>query len=199
VLLRLLSVGPEVRRARSLKCASCGRAGAALGCRVPSCCKCFHLPCAIQQGCQFNFQLYLMACPDHAALFNNETAPTGQLLVTGQSRYDQSTQLQPYFCHSRFCWLVKLSLCGCAGTFSSYVRGSAHLAFLLQQCTVQAQQHPAGPLPPPQDNVLEVLPEGLQKSCWFDVQPLLLRKDADLHQCPAAMAADAPGAADADI
>jgi hypothetical protein len=31
-----------------------------------------------------------MACLDHAALFKNETAATGQLLVTGQSRYDQS-------------------------------------------------------------------------------------------------------------
>jgi hypothetical protein len=74
--LRLRSVGTEVRRARNLRCTTCNRSGAALGCRVPSCNRCFHLPCAIDAGASFNFELYLMACPEHAALFKQE--PTGR-------------------------------------------------------------------------------------------------------------------------
>lgn len=71
--LRLRSVGTEVRRARNLRCTICNRSGAALGCRLPSCNRCFHLPCAIEAGASFNFELYLMACPEHAALFKKET------------------------------------------------------------------------------------------------------------------------------
>lgn len=48
---RLQSVVREVRRARNLRCSRCDKPGAALGCRVPSCPRCFHLPCAIESGC----------------------------------------------------------------------------------------------------------------------------------------------------
>lgn len=48
---RLQSVVQEVRRARNLRCSVCDKPGAALGCRVPSCPRAFHLPCAIEHGC----------------------------------------------------------------------------------------------------------------------------------------------------
>ncbi|WIA11964.1 hypothetical protein OEZ85_012046 [Tetradesmus obliquus] len=99
--LRLRSVGTEVRRARNLRCTICNRSGAALGCRLPSCNRCFHLPCAIEAGASFNFELYLMACPEHAALFKKETTgraaersgPLAHLKLAGQPRHRQPTHL----------------------------------------------------------------------------------------------------------
>lgn len=56
----------QVRRARQIKCASCGRRGAATGCHVPSCPLSFHLPCAAAAGCAFEPEKYLLWCKGHA-------------------------------------------------------------------------------------------------------------------------------------
>jgi BRCA1-associated RING domain protein 1 len=39
---------PEVARGAKLKCSSCGRKGAALGCYVKSCRKSYHVTCAAE-------------------------------------------------------------------------------------------------------------------------------------------------------
>jgi hypothetical protein len=80
---RLQSVVREVRRARNLRCSVCDKPGAALGCRVPSCSRCFHLPCAIEHGCCFNFERYLMSCKEHSALFSKEPAGRQAKAVAG--------------------------------------------------------------------------------------------------------------------
>jgi PHD-like zinc-binding domain len=75
--LRLRGVAGEVRRARGLRCSMCGRPGAAIGCRVPSCPRCFHLPCAIEAGARFNHALFVLACSEHAGLFSGESGTRG--------------------------------------------------------------------------------------------------------------------------
>eukprot|EP00899_Mesostigma_viride_P028470 jgi/Mesvir1/8808/Mv02711-RA.1 len=62
---RLKNVTQCIRRGRHLKCKRCGKSGATLGCRVPSCASSFHLLCAHLEGCPFYKSSYLITCTTH--------------------------------------------------------------------------------------------------------------------------------------
>ncbi|KAI3722343.1 hypothetical protein L2E82_33379 [Cichorium intybus] len=56
----------EVARASKLKCASCGKKGAVLGCYMKSCQKTYHVPCAyFIFECRWDEVNFLMLCPSH--------------------------------------------------------------------------------------------------------------------------------------
>jgi SpoVK/Ycf46/Vps4 family AAA+-type ATPase len=71
-------VAEAVKRARQIKCALCGKAGAATGCRVHSCPRSYHLPCARDAGCAFNGERFELACPEHAPMFSREAGAAGR-------------------------------------------------------------------------------------------------------------------------
>ena len=73
----LRNVASEVRRARRIKCAGCGRRGAATGCRVDRCQASYHLPCAREGGCAFFVDNYMIACPAHVRRFRREVEAEG--------------------------------------------------------------------------------------------------------------------------
>ncbi|KAL6765383.1 hypothetical protein V8C86DRAFT_2458495 [Haematococcus lacustris] len=68
----LMQVSAAVRRGRAMKCSSCSRRGATVGCRVDSCPCCYHLPCAVATHCLFNPQTWAVACPRHRGRFKQE-------------------------------------------------------------------------------------------------------------------------------
>ncbi|KAJ9508085.1 hypothetical protein QJQ45_021420 [Haematococcus lacustris] len=68
----LMQVSAAVRRGRAMKCSSCSRRGATVGCRVDSCPCCYHLPCAVATRCLFNPQTWAVACPRHRGRFKQE-------------------------------------------------------------------------------------------------------------------------------
>ncbi|CAA6655321.1 unnamed protein product [Spirodela intermedia] len=57
----------EISRASKIKCSSCGKKGAALGCYAKSCRKSFHVPCAVEiPGCRWDCDHFLVLCPSHS-------------------------------------------------------------------------------------------------------------------------------------
>nr|XP_043633946.1 BRCA1-associated RING domain protein 1 [Erigeron canadensis] len=56
----------EVARANKLKCASCGKKGAVLGCFMKSCQRSYHVPCAYHvEDCRWDQEDLLLLCPKH--------------------------------------------------------------------------------------------------------------------------------------
>ncbi|XP_076914669.1 BRCA1-associated RING domain protein 1-like [Bidens hawaiensis] len=56
----------EVSRAGKLKCASCGKKGAVLGCYMKSCQRTYHVPCAYDiSECRWDCEDFLLLCPTH--------------------------------------------------------------------------------------------------------------------------------------
>ncbi|CAI9107576.1 OLC1v1006960C1 [Oldenlandia corymbosa var. corymbosa] len=56
----------ELGRSAKLKCSSCGKKGAALGCFEKSCRRTYHVPCAFDiQECRWDSENFLMLCPSH--------------------------------------------------------------------------------------------------------------------------------------
>ena len=60
----LKNIAAAVRRGKHLKCTKCDQLGATVGCRVPSCPKNYHAPCAALEGVEF-LQGYLVSCNEH--------------------------------------------------------------------------------------------------------------------------------------
>ncbi|XP_073156826.1 BRCA1-associated RING domain protein 1-like [Henckelia pumila] len=59
----------ELVRAAMLKCSSCGLKGAALGCFAKSCCRSYHVPCAVEiPDCRWSCDEFLMLCPAHKSV-----------------------------------------------------------------------------------------------------------------------------------
>lgn len=69
---KLLNVDAAVRRGRTMRCCHCERRGATLGCRVERCPNSFHLACAGAAGCTFYPAKFLVACQQHAPMFQAE-------------------------------------------------------------------------------------------------------------------------------
>ncbi|KAL8240736.1 hypothetical protein R6Q59_014091 [Mikania micrantha] len=58
----------EIARARKLKCSSCGKKGAVLGCSMSSCPRTYHVPCAYDiLDCGWDCVNFLLLCPNHAS------------------------------------------------------------------------------------------------------------------------------------
>ncbi|MFS7955935.1 putative [histone H3]-lysine(4) N-trimethyltransferase chromatin regulator PHD family [Helianthus anomalus] len=58
----------EVARASKLKCTSCGKKGAVLGCYVKSCQRTYHVPCAYDiPDCRWDCIDFLLLCPNHVS------------------------------------------------------------------------------------------------------------------------------------
>nr|GEV53251.1 BRCA1-associated RING domain protein 1 [Tanacetum cinerariifolium] len=56
----------EIERANKLKCSSCGKKGAALGCYMTSCKRTYHVPCAYDiPDCRWECDEFLLLCPKH--------------------------------------------------------------------------------------------------------------------------------------
>ncbi|GKA78274.1 BRCA1-associated RING domain protein 1, partial [Tanacetum coccineum] len=56
----------EIERANKLKCSSCGKKGAALGCYMNSCKRTYHVPCAYDiPDCRWECDEFLLLCPKH--------------------------------------------------------------------------------------------------------------------------------------
>ncbi|KAI3748060.1 hypothetical protein L6452_10893 [Arctium lappa] len=100
----------EVARANKLKCSSCGKKGAVLGCYMKSCPRSYHVPCAYDDyDCRWDCVEYLLLCPKHAS----HNFPGEQKSKAGKQESVEriSTHLSP-------CKLLngrnKLVLCGSA-------------------------------------------------------------------------------------
>ncbi|KAI5072519.1 hypothetical protein GOP47_0012625 [Adiantum capillus-veneris] len=57
----------EVARGLKIKCSSCGKRGAALGCCIKRCRKSYHYPCARALSCRWEEECFIMLCPEHRA------------------------------------------------------------------------------------------------------------------------------------
>ncbi|KAL4577217.1 hypothetical protein LXL04_013322 [Taraxacum kok-saghyz] len=87
----------EVARASKLKCNSCGKKGAVLGCYMKSCKKSYHVPCAYNIfECKWDQVAFLMLCPSHTHIrFPNEK----KVKKNTEKRMSTSTQLNPCTTH----------------------------------------------------------------------------------------------------
>ncbi|KAJ6810067.1 BRCA1-associated RING domain protein 1-like isoform X2 [Iris pallida] len=64
----IVNLEAELSRASRIKCCSCGKKGAALGCYVKSCRRSFHVPCAYEiLDCRWDCENYLVLCPAHSS------------------------------------------------------------------------------------------------------------------------------------
>jgi len=61
----LKHVEDGIKRGNKLKCAHCGKKGAAVGCMLPACNRTYHLKCAHATGCRFNAEKFVVVCPVH--------------------------------------------------------------------------------------------------------------------------------------
>ncbi|KAI7731157.1 hypothetical protein M8C21_006565 [Ambrosia artemisiifolia] len=65
---KIWNLDSEVARASKLKCTSCGKKGAVLGCYVKSCKNTYHVPCAYDiLDCRWDCNDFLLLCPNHAS------------------------------------------------------------------------------------------------------------------------------------
>lgn len=78
---------------RVRRCCHCERRGATLGCRVERCPNSFHLACAGAAGCTFYPAKFLVACQQHAPMFQAEP---------GAERWDGNPCSQ-----SSSCWSIR--------------------------------------------------------------------------------------------
>ncbi|XP_058101493.1 BRCA1-associated RING domain protein 1-like isoform X2 [Magnolia sinica] len=92
----------EVARGAKIKCSSCGKKGAALGCYAKSCRRSFHVPCAVEiLECRWDFDNFLMLCPAHSSLkLPNERSKSGKKIrankfSVAQPAYPQTSEDLP--------------------------------------------------------------------------------------------------------
>lgn len=64
---RLIGIPDAIERSREIKCASCRRPGAAIGCACPTCQLSYHLPCAVKAALSLDLENYVLWCPIHTA------------------------------------------------------------------------------------------------------------------------------------
>ncbi|KAH7352842.1 hypothetical protein KP509_19G066200 [Ceratopteris richardii] len=57
----------EALRGFQIKCKSCSKKGAALGCSFKRCRKSYHYPCARALSCKWDEEHFIMLCPEHRA------------------------------------------------------------------------------------------------------------------------------------
>ncbi|KAH7434422.1 hypothetical protein KP509_06G016800 [Ceratopteris richardii] len=57
----------EAMRGLKIKCTSCGKKGAALGCCIKRCRRSYHYPCARALSCRWDEEHFIMLCPEHHA------------------------------------------------------------------------------------------------------------------------------------
>ncbi|KAI7741382.1 hypothetical protein M8C21_000842 [Ambrosia artemisiifolia] len=63
----VVNLDSEIARANRLKCSSCGKKGASLGCWMKSCQRTYHVPCAYDiPECRWD-DAFLLLCPKHAS------------------------------------------------------------------------------------------------------------------------------------
>ncbi|CAK9233632.1 unnamed protein product [Sphagnum troendelagicum] len=62
---KICNLSSEVTRGQKIKCSSCGKKGAALGCCIARCHKSFHYSCARALPCRWQLKNFVMLCPDH--------------------------------------------------------------------------------------------------------------------------------------
>eukprot|EP00887_Chlorella_sp_A99_P007781 scaffold20.g7781.t1 len=79
-----------------MKCTHCGRRGAGPGCRVDRCPAVYHVPCAVDAGCTFYAERYLLACPEHAPAFLAE--PDAASAPWGAAPHHRGTRATPGGC-----------------------------------------------------------------------------------------------------
>ncbi|XP_048140732.1 protein BREAST CANCER SUSCEPTIBILITY 1 homolog [Rhodamnia argentea] len=61
-----INLEAELVRSRRIKCCCCGIKGAALGCYEKSCCKSFHVTCAMKiPQCRWDTVNFVLLCPLH--------------------------------------------------------------------------------------------------------------------------------------
>ncbi|KAJ0469481.1 putative chromatin regulator PHD family [Helianthus annuus] len=82
----------EIIRANDLKCSSCGKKGAGLGCYTVSCKKTYHVPCAYDiPGCRWDDD-FLLLCPEHAS----EKFPSEEKAKPGKKDTEKGKTLSSY-------------------------------------------------------------------------------------------------------
>lgn len=63
-----MNLDAEVARGAKIKCSSCGKKGAALGCYAKSCHRSYHIPCAAEiPECRWNDDKFYLFCPMHSS------------------------------------------------------------------------------------------------------------------------------------
>ncbi|CAK9277059.1 unnamed protein product [Sphagnum jensenii] len=62
---KICNLSSEVTRGQKIKCSSCGKKGAALGCCIARCHKSFHYSCARALPCRWQLKNFVILCPDH--------------------------------------------------------------------------------------------------------------------------------------
>ncbi|RLN56226.1 hypothetical protein BBJ28_00014137 [Nothophytophthora sp. Chile5] len=95
----IVNLPRAVKRGRQLKCSSCHKVGATVGCVVDKCRRNYHLRCAVESGGEIDGTTYSLYCKSHAAL---RQEPTRVCVCDASDDEDPTLTLTCASCSVRF-------------------------------------------------------------------------------------------------
>ncbi|ETM40523.1 hypothetical protein L914_13551 [Phytophthora nicotianae] len=94
----IMNLPKAIKRGRQLKCTSCHKFGATVGCVVAKCRRNYHLRCAVESGGEIDGTTYALYCKPHAAVRKEPT----RVCVCDASEEDPKLTLICSSCDTKF-------------------------------------------------------------------------------------------------
>ncbi|KAG7392511.1 hypothetical protein PHYPSEUDO_000199 [Phytophthora pseudosyringae] len=94
----IMNLPKAIKRGRQLKCTSCHKFGATVGCVVAKCRRNYHLRCAVESGGEIDGTTYALYCKPHAAARKEPT----RICVCDASEEDPKLTLVCSSCSTKF-------------------------------------------------------------------------------------------------
>eukprot|EP00644_Phytophthora_capsici_P002215 jgi/Phyca11/507397/fgenesh2_kg.PHYCAscaffold_27_\ len=94
----IMNLPKAIKRGRQLKCTSCHKFGATVGCVVAKCRRNYHLRCAVESGGEIDGTTYALYCKPHAAARKEPT----RLCVCDADKDDTALTLVCSSCSTKF-------------------------------------------------------------------------------------------------
>lgn len=95
----IMNLPKAIKRGRQLKCTSCHKLGATVGCIVPKCRRNYHLRCAVESGGQIDGTTYALYCKPHA---EERKEPTRICTCEATNEDDPALTLLCASCNTKF-------------------------------------------------------------------------------------------------
>eukprot|EP00250_Pteridium_aquilinum_P013046 c21097_g1_i1 orf=110-3070(+) len=86
------NLNAEAARGLKIKCNSCGKKGAALGCCLKRCKRSYHYPCARHLECKWDEERFILLCPEHRA--EHFPVKKAQRIVSSRAVHNLTKELQ---------------------------------------------------------------------------------------------------------
>ncbi|KAE9128742.1 Chromodomain-helicase-DNA-binding protein 9 [Phytophthora fragariae] len=94
----IMNLPKAIKRGRQLKCSSCHKVGATVGCVVAKCRRNYHLRCAVESGGEIDGTTYALYCKPHAAARKEPT----RVCVCNADEEDTALTLVCSSCSTKF-------------------------------------------------------------------------------------------------